>query len=217
MMILNAANATSHSRPATLADQTPREQVDQVLAQTAAGTMPPPPPFLDQTAGKTPAEIKAATVANAKKGAKARATGPKLSADRKTAPMLPKNIEPAGKAMLKDQAKKEAKVKKTKKAARKAAAKPVRKVAAKKAPKPAAKKAAAPKAAGKAVEGLRPGTKLAIVAGLLTRKEGCTGADVLKATAWPSVSMPQQAKAAGLKLRKEKAKGEPTRYFGSAA
>jgi rubrerythrin len=89
------------------------------------------------------------------------------------------------------------------KGAKKAAAKP-------------AKKAAAPKKA-KADVTVRPGTKLAIVVGLLTRKEGCTTSDVLKATDWPSVSMPQQAKAAGLKLRKEKPEGGPTRYYGSAA
>jgi hypothetical protein len=84
-----------------------------------------------------------------------------------------------------------------------------------------AKKAPAPKAAAakapKKTEGIRPGSKLELVVGLLTRKEGCTTADVLAATQWPSVSMPQQAKAAGLKLRKEKAKGEVTRYYGTAA
>lgn len=56
-------------------------------------------------------------------------------------------------------------------------------------------------------------TKLAIIAALLARKGGTTTAEVLKATGWPSVSMPQQAKAAGLKLRKEKKPGEVTRYF----
>ncbi len=59
------------------------------------------------------------------------------------------------------------------------------------------------------------GTKTELIAGLLKRKGGCTSADVLKATGWPAVSMPQQAKAAGLKLRKEKAKGEPTRYYAA--
>lgn len=59
-------------------------------------------------------------------------------------------------------------------------------------------------------------TKAALVADLLQRPAGCTGADILKATGWPTVSVPQQAKAAGLKLRKEKTKGEPTRYFGAA-
>ena len=58
-------------------------------------------------------------------------------------------------------------------------------------------------------------SKTAMVGDLLLRKGGCTGADVLAATGWPAVSMPQQAKACGLKLRKEKVQGEPTRYFGS--
>lgn len=57
-------------------------------------------------------------------------------------------------------------------------------------------------------------SKMLIVAELLKRTEGCTTADVLKATGWPTVSMPAQAKAAKLKLYKEKKKGEVTRYFG---
>lgn len=64
--------------------------------------------------------------------------------------------------------------------------------------------------------GVRPGSKLEAIAKLLGRKEGCTTADVLKATGWPSVSMPQQAKAAGLVLRKEKVDGI-THYFATAA
>lgn len=59
--------------------------------------------------------------------------------------------------------------------------------------------------------GVRPGSKLETVVKLLKRTEGCTTADVLKATGWPSVSMPQQAKAAGLTLKKEK-DGTVTRY-----
>lgn len=69
-----------------------------------------------------------------------------------------------------------------------------------------AKKAAAKRGAG--------GTsKAALIGQLLLRKEGCTTADVLKATGWPSVSMPAQAKMVGLKLRKEK-EGKVTRYYG---
>ena len=60
--------------------------------------------------------------------------------------------------------------------------------------------------------GVRPGSKLEIIVGLLKRKEGCTTADVLAACHWPAVSMPQQAKAAGLKLRKQK-DGKVSRYF----
>jgi hypothetical protein len=63
----------------------------------------------------------------------------------------------------------------------------------------------------------RTGSKTELIAGLLTRAKGCTGAEILEATGWPTVSVPAQAKAAGLKLRKEKAKGEPTRYYGTAA
>lgn len=79
-----------------------------------------------------------------------------------------------------------------------------------KAAKPAApKKAAAPKKGGDAK------TKTAIVATLLQRPAGCTGKEILAATSWPTVSVPQQAKAAGLKLRKVKEKGKPTVYFGT--
>lgn len=47
----------------------------------------------------------------------------------------------------------------------------------------------------------RKASKVATIAKLLTRAKGCTRADVLKATKWPSVSMQQQARAAGIKLR----------------
>lgn len=57
----------------------------------------------------------------------------------------------------------------------------------------------------------RKGSKLEIVANLLKRPNGCTTADVLKATGWPAVSMPQQAKSAGLTLKKDKVDGV-TRY-----
>lgn len=53
----------------------------------------------------------------------------------------------------------------------------------------------------------KPGSKLEAIAGLLTRPGGCTVKDVLAATGWPSVSMPAQAKAAGLTLKKEKRDG----------
>jgi Protein of unknown function (DUF3489) len=60
------------------------------------------------------------------------------------------------------------------------------------------------------------GSKTAIVANLLKRKNGCTGKDVKQATGWPTVSMPALAKACGLKLRKEKT-DKGMRYYGSAA
>lgn len=60
-------------------------------------------------------------------------------------------------------------------------------------------------------KGTRKGTKLEKIVGLLKRPEGCTTKDVLRATGWPAVSLPQQAKAAGIKLKKEK-DGKFTRY-----
>ncbi len=61
--------------------------------------------------------------------------------------------------------------------------------------------------------GAKGNSKTAMVGQLLLRKEGCTTADILAATKWPSVSVPAQAKAVGLGLRKEK-DGKITRYFG---
>jgi Protein of unknown function (DUF3489) len=58
-------------------------------------------------------------------------------------------------------------------------------------------------------------TKTALIGELLQRKSGCTTAEILKTTGWPAVSVPAQARAVGLKLRKEKVKGEPTRYYGT--
>lgn len=58
-------------------------------------------------------------------------------------------------------------------------------------------------------------SKREIVAGLLTRREGCTTQDILAATGWPAVSVPQQARASGLVLKTEKLKGQPTRYWAS--
>jgi len=63
---------------------------------------------------------------------------------------------------------------------------------------------------------VRSGSKVEIIASLLKRPEGCTTADVLKATGWPSVSMPAQAKAAGVKLKKQKdLEMKVTRYFAA--
>lgn len=59
---------------------------------------------------------------------------------------------------------------------------------------------------------IRPGSKLEIIVKLLKRPKGCTAADILDATGWPAVSVPQQARAAGLELRQEK-DGKVTRYW----
>lgn len=58
------------------------------------------------------------------------------------------------------------------------------------------------------------GSKTSLIGSMLLDPKGCTTAEVLKATGWPAVGMPQQAKACGLKLRKVK-DGKVTRYFGS--
>lgn len=58
-------------------------------------------------------------------------------------------------------------------------------------------------------------SKVLLIADMLLRDGGCTRADVLAATGWPSVSMPAQAKLAGLTLQSEKLKGQPTRYWAT--
>lgn len=52
--------------------------------------------------------------------------------------------------------------------------------------------------------GVREGSKAELIAKMLKRPSGCTTKEVLKATGWPTVSMPAQAAMAGIKLRKEK-------------
>jgi len=84
----------------------------------------------------------------------------------------------------------------------------------------AAAKRAKPKAKAKATNGK---SKVELIGELLLRAGGCTMKDILDATEaadgvrWPSVSVPQQARAAGLKLKKEKVEGQPTRYYGRKA
>ena len=77
--------------------------------------------------------------------------------------------------------------------------------------RPARAKAPAPKPAPKK---LRPGSKLEIIFQLLSRPKGCTTKDVLEACDWPAVSMPQQARAMGVKLRTKK-EGRATRYWAA--
>lgn len=102
---------------------------------------------------------------------------------------------------------KKATAKKTAKTTRKAA--PV-KAKASRATTASAKNNARTAAAGPGKD-VRAGSKLEIVVGLLKRPGGCTAAEILEACAWPSVSVPQQARSAGLTLKKEKVDGV-TRY-----
>jgi hypothetical protein len=80
---------------------------------------------------------------------------------------------------------------------------------AKKAARQAARTPVQDKAAGSAV---RPGSKMETIKKLLARKNGCTSAEVKEACDWPSVSMPQQAAAIGVKLFKLKGEDGVTRY-----
>lgn len=57
-------------------------------------------------------------------------------------------------------------------------------------------------------------TKAEIIGEMLMRPEGTTAQEVRETMGWPSVSMPAQARAAGLKLRKEKV-GALTKYWGT--
>jgi Protein of unknown function (DUF3489) len=82
------------------------------------------------------------------------------------------------------------------------------KAAPKQQPKPTGEKSAA---ANVRTPAGRPGSKLEAIVALLKRPDGCTTADILKVTGWPSVSVPQQARAAGLTLIKSK-DGSVTRY-----
>lgn len=84
---------------------------------------------------------------------------------------------------------------------------------AKKAKKAKGKKPAT-KTRAKGNGGVRPGSKLEVIANLLKRKSGCTQEEAAKAVGWAAVSMGLQAKNAGLKLRKEKNKDGVTRYYG---
>ena len=89
-----------------------------------------------------------------------------------------------------------------------------KKTSAKKAAAPKKSKAAkAPKAekSAKTDGTIRPGSKLEIVATLLRQPGGTTTKEILAKTGWPTVSVPQQAKAAGITLHKEKVDGV-TRY-----
>jgi hypothetical protein len=58
-----------------------------------------------------------------------------------------------------------------------------------------------------------PKTKKEIIGALLTKPGGTTVAEILKETGWPSVSVPQQAAALGMKLEKQVKNGKTT-YIG---
>lgn len=140
----------------------------------------------------------------------------KSNAEKKPAKaaLPPKALyKPAGAAA----AAKEAKPAKAAAARKDKGAKPAPAKAPKAGKKTATAAPAAPKAAPKPRATRKDGgdTKRSTAAALLTRPEGTTLKEILDATGWPSISIPQLAKASNLVLRKEKEKGSPTRYFGT--
>lgn len=90
------------------------------------------------------------------------------------------------------------------------------KAAKKKVPARAARRAPVAAAAAPVKEP-RAGSKTALCRNLLLSTAGTTTADILQATGWPSVSVPQIARSCGLVLRTVKEKGSPTRYFATLA
>lgn len=62
----------------------------------------------------------------------------------------------------------------------------------------------------------RPNTKAYAIGEMFLRPEGVTAPEVLAVTGWPAVSMPQQAKQAGLQVTKQR-RGRVVRYFASRA
>lgn len=102
----------------------------------------------------------------------------------------------------------------TEAATKKAAAKPAKKPVVSKKAKAATTTPAAAAATTEAPAGtaIRPGSKLAIIVKLLAKKNGCTAKEVMAACNWPSISMPQQAKACGVDLHKHKGADGVTRY-----
>lgn len=58
------------------------------------------------------------------------------------------------------------------------------------------------------------GSKRAIVADLLLRKDGVTAKEILAATGWKALNIPGTAKSLGIKLRQVK-EGRTTTYYGT--
>jgi Holliday junction resolvasome RuvABC ATP-dependent DNA helicase subunit len=72
----------------------------------------------------------------------------------------------------------------------------------------------APRAGTGGASRTKGGNKTEVIAALLRREDGCTSEEVLRATGWTAVSMPQQAKQAGIVLRIDKSR-KPFRYYAT--
>lgn len=78
----------------------------------------------------------------------------------------------------------------------------------------AIKRAAAPRQAVTVRNAARPGTKTHMAGEMMMRSGGASGPEVLRATGWPSVSMPAQARACGLAVRTVR-RGREVRYYAA--
>lgn len=187
------------------------------------------PDAINRNKTMTPEEIEAAEKRAARvttKAAERKVANPKEPTGRA---VLPASVEPAGRAILADNKKRERAATKARldalKESTKAPAKPAaaaqessvttKTTTAKKAT-PKTRKGSTKSAARRPVKSTTTRaasgkTKTQLIADMLRRPGGCTTAEVLKATGWPSVSMPQQAKLVGIKLIKKK-DGKVTRY-----
>lgn len=80
----------------------------------------------------------------------------------------------------------------------------------------AARRGALPVSAGPALNQARAGTKAHQIGQMFLRPEGVTGREVMVAMGWPSVSMPQQARACGIEVTSQRT-GREVRYFARSA
>lgn len=191
--------ASASDRPPMSAAVAKRMDRPTPRLQGVAGAKGGVPDFLDRTAGKTSEEIAALRRAATSKTTVARTTVIHSPGRPGEESEMTKKVKSAAKAagVAAKSAKKAKGAKRTPAGARKAAG--AGKVA---------------KTKNGATDGPRAGSKAAIIGGLLRQKGGTTVAEVLKATGWPTVSMPAQARAAGVGLRKEKIDGVG-RYFAA--
>lgn len=70
--------------------------------------------------------------------------------------------------------------------------------------------------AGPTMNRARPGTKAFTIGQMFLRPEGVSGREVMAATGWPSVSMPQQARSCGIEFTTQRM-GREVRYYARSA
>lgn len=70
--------------------------------------------------------------------------------------------------------------------------------------------------AGPSMNRARPGSKTFVIGEMLLRPEGVSGREVMAATGWPSVSLPQQARSCGIEFTTQRM-GREVRYYARSA